>query len=617
MRKEILLVLPRVSYVAQDWPVPPIGVPYVSASMKRAGLSVHCLNLSLSGTNALNELEQAIRREHIDIVATGDLVVNYEAVKEITDCAKSISPKIITIIGGGLVTHSPEEAMQLIPSADYGVIGEGEITDCELVRTIEAGEDPAAVAGIIYRDGTELRKTAPRPAIEDLDSLPWPDYEGFQYFEAARRWSVNGKLAAPLTTSRSCPFRCTFCSTSGGEKKYRQRSLNSIFEELQYLVEHYHVEEVFLNDELFAVDENRVHEFCRRITPFQVKWYMYLRVGKHIQLQLLQEMHASGCVTVFYGLESASNRILKSMKKGITAEEILRVLKITKEAGIKAQGGFIFGDTEESLETAEYTLHWTEQHSDLLESVYFSPIVLYPGSELYARAVASGKIPDTVQFIRDHCPLVNPSEMMTEAEYHQLINERLPAFAAQFLRKTDLQSMEQLQERIRLDRQRMGYRYKLRCKECGQEIEELIYPANMTVHNVTCPTCGKRYSKLRPGIVLLQQYEQDFSKLLQRDTYANAIWCMGQIAEDFYFNNSFFRETDGLVLIDNSPAKQQIGFHGKPVSRPDILYTRQFSTVLCMDNNVAIQSIRKQVREMGLESLRVLGLYEVLLDEGT
>lgn len=132
-------------------------------------------------------------------------------------------------------------------------------------------------------------------------------------------------------------------------KRYRQRSLDSIFGELQYLVEKYHIKELFLNDELFAVNEERLHSFCQRIKPFHLKWYVYLRLVKHIQFRLLQEMREAGCVTVFYGLESANDIILKSMKKGTTQKEMFRVLEITKQAGLIARGSFIFGGTQCTL----------------------------------------------------------------------------------------------------------------------------------------------------------------------------------------------------------------------------------------------------------------------------
>ena len=604
-RKEVLLVMPNVPCGYKEWPVPPIGILYVSSYMKKMGISVHCLNLCIC-EHPLQMLEQTIREQKIDIVATGDLVLNYQEVKDVVDCAKAVSSDIVTIIGGGLVTHSPEEAMKLIPNADYGVIGEGEETDSELVLALESGNDPAQVAGIIYRFGSTLCRTEPRPAIADLDTLPWPDYEGFNYFETARRYSSSEVVTAPLTTSRSCPFHCTFCSTSGGEKKYRQRSLDSVFEELQYLVDRFQVKELMLSDELFAVDEKRLLSFCERITPFQLKWYVCLRLGKHIQLKLLEAMHNAGCVTVCYGLESAHDTILSSMRKQTTQKEMLRVLKLSKEAGLGVRGNFIFGDTQETLETAEYTMSWVEEHIDLLENVSFAPISLYPGSELYNRAVQSGRIIDTVQFIRDHCPLLNPSERMDDEEYWLLVNEKLPSFAARYHKKITERNRKLLKEKVTIDKERGWYRHEFYCEQCGEKVAEQIRPVGMFQHHATCPCCEKQYD-FWPGLAMLQQYEKELAERIQE---IGVIWGMGESAQDVYYNNTYFQEATDLILIDGSEAKQRGGFHGKPVVSPQVLSRLQYKRVICFTSNANLFAIRKNLER---SDIKAVGLYEILL----
>ncbi len=611
-KKQVLLVMPKVPYAINDWNIPPVGILYVSSYMKKAGLSVHCLNLCICEEEPMVVLKRTIKEKHIEIVATGDLVVNYLAVKEIVDCAKSVSRDIVTIIGGGLVTHSPVEAMKLIPNADYGVIGEGELTDSELIMALEEGRSPTEVEGIIYRCGAQLCRTAPRAVIDDLDALPWPDYEGFDYFEIAKRYSEDGRLTAPLTTSRSCPFQCTFCSTSGGGK-YRQRSLDSIFQELEYLVDHYHVEEFFLNDELFAVSGERVHEFCQRIQSVQVKWHVMLRIGKHIQLELLREMYEAGCVGVCYGLESADDSILKSMKKtGVTQKEMLRVLEITKEAGLMVRGGFIFGDTRETLKTAEYTMDWIEEHVDLLENISISPIVLYPGSALYEKAVKSGKIPDTVQFIRDRCPLVNSSERMDDETYQVLVNEKVPAFAARYRTGIAKRHREKLNERITPERKKSWYRHEFCCEQCGYDIREYIYPSGMFQHHTQCPNCGKRYD-LFPGLVMLQQYEKEFSQILSME--GCVIWGMGESAQDVYYNNAYFRDTENIILLDSNPVKQKAGFHGKTVLSPKLLPTVPCDTLLCFTGSSNYQGICKSMDEQDRRTIQLIWLYEALLGE--
>ena len=607
-KKQVLLVMPAAPYTLYDWPIPPIGILYVSSYMKKMGISVHCLNLDLYDKDPMLVLQQTIKEKQIDIVATGDLVVNYERVKEIIDCAKSVSPDVITIIGGGLVTHSPEEAMLLIPNADYGVIGEGEITDSELVLALEEDRDPASVDGIIYRKGEELCKTTPRAPIDDLDTLPWPDYEGFKYFEVVRRHLSERNITAPLTTSRSCPFQCTFCSTSGGGKKYRQRSLDSIFEELDYLVNNYHVKELFLNDELFAVNEERLLAFCERIKPFHVKWYVYLRLGKHIQLDLLRKMHDAGCLTVFYGLESANDVILKSMKKGTTQKEMLRVLEITKEAGLIARGSFIFGDTMETLETAESTMNWVEEHIELLETVTFNPIRLYPGSELYNLAVQSKKIPDTVQYIREHCPLVNPSDQMDDDTYQILVYEKIPDFAARYRKMITQNKREQLKIQMVPEKRNERYRLDFCCEQCGRHTTEYIYPtASMFEYRTNCQHCGKQYNFF-PGVLILQEYEHVFSKLLKENNCA--VWGMSETAQDFFQNNTYLREEQDILLIDNNPARQKAGFHGRAIMGSDAL-SPQYNMILCCTSLENYHAICKDAAKKS--AAKVIWLYQALI----
>ncbi|MCM1426122.1 MAG: B12-binding domain-containing radical SAM protein [Eubacterium sp.] len=425
------LVMPKVDIGYQDWPVPPVGIAYVSAALKSAGYQVHILNLNLYD-NEDDALRTYIHQNNIDIIGTGGLIVNYHTIKDIVNKCKDIKPEILIWVGGSLITFSAIPVMQGIPNIDIGMIGEGEITACEMIHCLE--QHNCDISELLNINGLAIRTneekiiiTKPRAEIEDIDTIPYPDYEGFDYFDMIRKfWNSDstGIISAPLTTSRSCPFNCTFCSKSGGSK-YRQRSLPSIFNELDYLVDKYHVNRILLNDELFANDKDRIIEFCNRIAQYNVKWFVSLRVSKHITAELLQIMKNSGCVQILYGLESGDDTILKSMRKGITASEIERVVKLTYEAGFQVRGNFIFGDTNETLETAKNTLSFIQKHIEYFSSVALSPILLFPGSYLYKKAVENNIISDETKFIEDECPVTNVSQM-SDSEYVYLFNELIP-----------------------------------------------------------------------------------------------------------------------------------------------------------------------------------------------
>lgn len=611
MKKNILLVMPRVPYALNDWNIPPIGIAYVSASLKRNGFRVFNLNLTLENNSIEDSVRNAIELNHIDIVATGDLIVNYRVVKDIIDIAKKVHPEIITIIGGGMVTHSPNEAMKLIGKADYGIIGEGEITACELVTALENNCEISQINGIIYRKNEQLKQTTPRVEIENLDDIPWPDYEGFNYFEIARRVSTTKSITAGLTTSRSCPYCCTFCSTSGG-KKYRERSLDSIFAELEYLIAKYNVDEFFLNDELFAVNADRVYAFCKRIKKYNVKWHVMLRISKHIQKSLLEEMSACGCIGVCYGLESADNTVLKSMKKGIMIDETLRVLEVTKEVDLKVRGGFIFGDTSETIETVNTTMQWIETHLELLENVSISPIVLYPGSALYQKAVDEGRIKDTIDFIKQGCPLINISDYLTEDEYKRLVHYDIPAFAAKLRNKTSIMYQRKLNERILADKKNKHYIHEFRCEKCEQLVIRKLYSSMMFQSHFVCPNCNKKYDFF-PNFLYFRLFEKQITEYLMKNKFS--IWGCGETLQDLYVCNSYLREKD-VIIIDSNQYKQQEGFHGKNVYSPEHINQSKIETIVCCAGNINYEDLASQVKKEYSSVKTFLWIYHIGLELG-
>ena len=125
----ILLIMPQGDIGYQDWPVPPVGIAYVSAALKSKGYCVYTLNLNLYDTYE-EILKEYIYQKDIDIVGTGGLVVNYHIIKDIVNECKKKKPEILIWVGGSLITFSAIPVMQGIPNVDIGMIGECKITVC-------------------------------------------------------------------------------------------------------------------------------------------------------------------------------------------------------------------------------------------------------------------------------------------------------------------------------------------------------------------------------------------------------------------------------------------------------------------------------------------------------
>jgi len=159
--------------------------------------------------------------------------------------------------------------------ADFGVIGEGEITINELCSSLENSRKFSEIDGIIYKSGNFYIITKPRKEIKNIDFIPWPDYKGFEVEKYLRLSppgisGLNRQNTVFMLASRSCPYNCTFCFHTTG-KKYRQRSLDNFFEELDYMVSQYNIDFICMSDELFARDIQRVKEFCERIKRYKIR----------------------------------------------------------------------------------------------------------------------------------------------------------------------------------------------------------------------------------------------------------------------------------------------------------------------------------------------------------
>lgn len=426
--KNVLIIIPRYrTYGCDGHYVMPMGTLYVTAFLKQAAVAnIFTLNLNHCEGEESDILRKTIMKHDIDIVGFGGLSGEYQDLARMAHYVRELRSETVIMMGGGIVTADPETAMLAIPEVDFGMIGEGEHTIVELVEAL-SDSDYARIEhinGLIIRrpDGT-LHITPPRVEITDLDALPLPDYEGFNYGEYLHNnpdMSDEGKRYSQVSVigGRSCKFNCTFCFHPSGTK-YRQRSLDSIFKEIEWLVAHYDISYIALREELFATDNQRVREFCRRVRDYDFDWSIQLRID-NVNQELVDLLKVSRCRYIFVGVESAVNEILRSMHKGITVERIEEALEMLYQAGLNSRSGVIMGDTMETVETASETIDWFMNNKDRYR-MFLDMIIAFPGSGIYKEACRRGVIPDRVQFLKDGCPIVNLTRM-DETDFLGMMN---------------------------------------------------------------------------------------------------------------------------------------------------------------------------------------------------
>ncbi len=577
--------MPRLVLSVGDGYSFPLGIAYVSASMKRAGHRVATLNLNHRHGDVQEIIAQEIRDHQIDVVATGGLSFQYSTIRSVLDAAKQANPKVITVVGGGIITSDPETAMTALESADFGVVGEGEITMVELCRALEAGSDPADVAGLIFRaaDGG-WQTTMPRGDITALDSLPWPDYEGFELrklLDSSPSISgLNRKNTVFMIASRSCPYNCTFCFHTVG-RGYRQRSLDSFFAELDQMVAQYDIGYICLADELFSHDLQRVKDFCRKIKPYNIRWWAQFRVDG-VTPELIEVVKDGGCDVMSFGLESADNRILRSMRKHTTVEQIEAALKLVCEAGISMAGAFIFGDIEETWETANNTLEWWRRHREY--KIDLNLISVYPGSYLYEYACTHGIIRDRVAFLRQGCPQVNVSKL-SDSQFGILIREIMetPMTLAGVLSTVEVSAINYRTGRLEV----AGT-----CTACGHPNrwkDVKLFAANF----LGCQRCGQRYNTVLPP-ELRQNVDTNLERMLA--LYGRvAVWGINYHTADLFRNSAVFRG-EGVFPVDISTTKRMMDLYGRQVAPPEVIDSEEIPAVI-IAIPVYFNQIEAQIRK--------------------
>jgi len=400
----------------------PLGLAYITSCLKQAGNGVDVLNLNHYEGAQIDILRHKNEGNKYKYFLTGGLSAHYEIIKNIVKDIRSVAPDPVIIVGGGLVTATPELMYDYI-HPDYIVLGEGEITVVELISTLKYGDgdDIDNVKGIGYRDaGGKLILTPKREPITDLDRIPFPDMQSFEFEKYLDMQAPNDNLYLyisdkprfyPIISSRGCPYNCTFCYHPLGQK-YRSRSVDNFISEVKYAKETYNVNNFAIFDELLSEDRNRLYELCAKLKKLSVTWMCQLRVTS-VDEEMLTVMKDAGCFIVSYGFESASDIILKSMNKHITSKEIEKALELTRKAGIGIQGYFIFGDPAETKETAYETLNfWKKRRDYHITMGYIRP---YPGSELWKKKMSRCSDTEHLEFLNKcvNCP-PNLSKMSRE-----------------------------------------------------------------------------------------------------------------------------------------------------------------------------------------------------------
>lgn len=174
---KFLLIMPKLAISSLVEYHFPLGIPYVSAAIKQAGIDVTTVNPN-HNTRSIAEIVGELAPD-FDAILTGGLSGQFYSIKNVIDAARQAKPSIITMVGGGVITAAPEIAMQAFGNVDIGMIGEEEKTAVELCKALEAGRTPENIPGLIWKNHKNqlIKNAVARGVIKDeiqflLDGCP-------------------------------------------------------------------------------------------------------------------------------------------------------------------------------------------------------------------------------------------------------------------------------------------------------------------------------------------------------------------------------------------------------------------------------------------------------------
>lgn len=387
--------------------IPDLGLGYLASLARGAGHEVRfvdCLFEHYHGP----DWERVIREYEPDLVGIKAYSVDLESVEEMLKIAKGISPEITTVIGGPHPsTEKAEGVFEQFPDLDYAFAGEGEPGWLPFLEQLEANHHEfSGIPGVVWKesDGTVCHND--RTFVEDLDSVPFPDWELIkpQQYRFGFSFMTSKYPAAPMMATRGCPYLCTFCGSyliTG--RKVRRRSMDNIVEEIRFLQKDFGIRSIDFLDENFVFYRPFVMEFCERLLSENIKigWNCPHGVRlDRIDEEMVVLMERAGCFGVSCGIESGSDRILKMIRKVLTVEEIReKVTMIKRVTKMKIQGFFMMGFPEETKEEIEATIDLAV--SLPLDIAIFSPLRPTPGTEIYENLVSAGMLFSEVNYAPD------------------------------------------------------------------------------------------------------------------------------------------------------------------------------------------------------------------------
>ena len=360
-------------------PYAPLGLLYLCSHLRKRGFSVDVFDTTFS-TRA--DLFKHLQTEKPSIIGIYANLMTRGNVLEIIHVAHEAGWKCV--VGGPEPGAYAEEYLQA--GADVVVFGEGELTIEELLPALRADLSIDQIAGIAYTDSTGVvRKTPPRAQIRDLDAQPWPARESVDIERYVKTWrDAHGQGSVSFITARGCPYKCRWCSHQVFGMTHRRRNAVKVVDEVEWLLNEYSPDMMWVADDVFTIHYGWIREYAAEMRRRDLKIpFECISRADRFNDEMADLLAELGCFRLWIGSESGSQRILDSMERGVTVEQVQRSVELCRTRGIQSGMFLMWGYEGEELPDIEATV----EHVKRSDPDVFFTTVAYPikGTKFYER----------------------------------------------------------------------------------------------------------------------------------------------------------------------------------------------------------------------------------------
>jgi anaerobic magnesium-protoporphyrin IX monomethyl ester cyclase len=368
----------------------PYSLLFLQNYLLANNLQSRIIDLNWQKPDELFEIARSVENPIIGVTAQPHSVLKaLDIIKQLKKCNKNS----IIVVGGNFFTKTHRDLLSRFKEVDVVVRDEGEITFYELVNAIQNKKGFDNIDGITYRINDNIIENKTRNPESDIEkfALKYDKLNLTNRFKEGilvRNYEKENYRSFPVFMGRGCSGKCAFCEYN--QFKYRVRKIAAILQEIDYLIKNYGADYFAFADPSFCERKNFVRELCEILIERypHIKWSCEARVDTPIDI--LEIMAKAGCISLAFGLESGSQKVLKAINKDIDLFKTNEFVKACYSLGIRTHMFLMVSLPEETEEDAMETLTVCGDLSKYVTSMSLGVTQILPGTELEQIAFKKG-----------------------------------------------------------------------------------------------------------------------------------------------------------------------------------------------------------------------------------